>query len=167
MEELQFGESIDFTFESVDLSFSNEDGKILEGGKLIITNKRFLWSNEERSFTTEFVNLTLHAISHDTNTFPKPCVYCQFDIEPAFQVISPEENEDEDNDDDVETFVEIYVIPRDIEGLKQIFNALSLAVAKNPVDDEDDSDDEGLEAANARTLEHIESIFKLPEDANI
>jgi hypothetical protein len=157
-------ETIDFIQQSIELHFNNETNSFGKG-KLFITSKRVVWlsDNGEKSVDFDVPYITLHAISRDVQTYPKPCVYCQVDV-------------DEDEIDADESILsEFYLAPEDENDLMKVFEALSHAALINPDPDEGDEDDDGfiynvdeveLGAEQARRLEHLESVFQFPVEEN-
>jgi hypothetical protein len=145
-------------------------------GKLFITTARIIWvSNDEkqlRAFDFDVPYITLHAVSRDPITYPRPCLYCQLD----------DGNEDADNDD-VGTG-ECFFVPdtSDADALGKLFEAFCSAAVRNPSEDDDqgdgfigeDNDDElifdvnevTLGAEEARRLGHLESVFQAPDFNN-
>lgn len=169
--ELWEEETIDFTLENVELNFRS-DAPPIGSGKLFVTSKRVIWlGQDEKAFDFDVKYITLHAITRDTDSYPKPCIYCQLD---AF---NSEDGGDADGDEDAEEEEEIldemYIVPSSEDQLQSVFDALSTAAMKNPDDPEEweqDGDDEliyntdevELGAEQARTLAHLESVFNVP-----
>jgi hypothetical protein len=153
--ELRDDEKITFELEGVELSFdatSSSPGC----GKVIVTTSRIIWQNECSVYDFDVPYIVLHAITTDTTSFPKPCLYCQFD----------EEREGES--------VECFMAPADPKtDLQALFDAFSVAALNNP-DPPEEGEQEGddnlifneqevkLGAEQAKRLAHFESVFQLP-----
>ena len=107
----------------------NPDLPSLGNGILCITSNRIIWYNDEKTaiYDYDVPYIVLHAITNDISSFPRPCIYCQYDI-----VI------DEDHDDNQEC----YFAPTDIDinPLLKIFDSFSKAALLNPDDIEDDDE---------------------------
>jgi nucleotide-sensitive chloride channel 1A len=171
--ELWEGETIDFKLNRVELSFDCDAANSKGQGKLFVTSKRVLWigdnNTQNNSFDFDVPFITLHAISKDPQTYPKPCVYCQVDVEED----EIEQEEEEGNDDFIKEF---FLIPEEEHDLSPIFEALSHAALINPDPyDEDEGNDDFVFNPNeiaegseqARVLDHLESVFQFPaEDDN-
>jgi hypothetical protein len=101
----------------------------------------------------------LHAVTHDTESYPFPCLYCQLD----------EEDEDADQ--------EVFFVPADEATLQALFQAFSHVAMLNPdMDMDEDEDGMGsnliynldeveLGAEEARRLAQFESAFVEPSSA--
>ena len=166
MPELWDGESIDYSLDDVEISFSADKGS--EGiGKLFITSRRVIWlGRDEKAFDFDVPYIVLHAITRDVDSYPKPCIYCQLDCEECL--------ESDDGDDSEDALAdEMFLVPNSDEHLSAMFNALSAAALNNPDPPEEweqEGDDEliynldevELGAEQARTLEHLESVFNVP-----
>ncbi len=115
-------------FSDIELSF-NPDLPSLGNGILCITSDRIIWYNNEKSIIYDYdvPYIVLHAITNDICSFPRPCIYCQFDV-----II------DEDHDDNQECFFAPLDI--NINPLRKIFDCLSKAALLNPDDIEDDNE---------------------------
>ncbi|KAJ1427007.1 regulator of volume decrease after cellular swelling-domain-containing protein [Ochromonadaceae sp. CCMP2298] len=162
------GETIDYQLDNVELSFDAAKDAV-GTGSLFITTKRVVWlGTGESAFDFDVPFIVLHAISRDVDSYPKPCIYCQFDTE--------EGGGDDDEDEDEEAALdEMFLAPSREEDLKGMFDALSAAAMNNPdppEDGEEEGDDElifnaeevELGAQQARALSHLESVFHLPGD---
>lgn len=167
--ELWEGETIDYCLDDVEINFSAEKPPV-GVGKLFVTSKRVIWlGRDESAFDFDVPYIALHAVTRDADSYPKPCVYCQLDVD--------EECNDEGSDDEEasdETPDEMFLIPSCEENLSDIFSALSAAALNNPDPPEEweqEGDDEliynseevELGAEQARTLAHLESVFCVPE----
>lgn len=161
-------------FGSIELSFSSESP--CEGvGDLYITTGRIIWiadsssSNKTlKAFDFDVPYIILHALTHDVNTYPKPCLYCQLD--------APEQEDPEDDDQD---FGECFFVPSESDEacLQKLFDAFSEAAQRNPDDHEEEEgdfytgDDEliynkdevRLGAEQVERLNHLESVFHVDD----
>lgn len=165
--ELWEDETIDYELNDVELSFGATK-PVIGTGKFIVTSKRVLWMGTgESAYDFDVPYIALHAITRDPDSYPKPCIYCQLDCE-------EEDNGDESDDDESEVLDEMFLAPSNEEHLTAMFNALSAAALNNPdplEDWEQEGDDEliynadevQLGAEQARTLDHLESVFNVPE----
>ncbi len=153
---------INFELSNCEISFDAAKGAH-GAGKLYITSKRVLWIGEtvDSAFDYDVAYVVLHAVTRDEESYPKPCVYCQLDVE-------------EEEQDDEEITTELFLVPADEAALMKIFDALSHAALLNP-DPEEEGDEflgdfvfdeneiaEGSE--QARILNHLESVFVLTGD---
>lgn len=162
--ELWENETIDYKLNEVEFALTNESpvGK----GVLFITSKRIIWlesgSECNKAFDFDVPYITLHAVSRDLNTYPKPCIYCQLDVE---------EGEEEEAD-----MTEFFLAPSEENDLLAMFEAFSHAAMLNPdplEDGEDDGGDEfiynvdevNLGAEQALALNHWDSVFVEPGEA--
>jgi hypothetical protein len=128
--QMRDNESILFTFTDIEFSFSATTPVGI--GSLFVTSQRFVWLSESDAYDFDVRFVMLHAISKDAATYPKPCVYCQLDVEQCG-------DEDEDNEDD-----ECYFAPAEEDVLMQIFEAFSQAAQMNPDPEEDEAGGEGV-----------------------
>lgn len=169
--ELWENETLDFSLDRVELSFTNDSTKVEGVGKLYITSKRVLWISPTKAYDFDVPYITLHAVSKDPQTYPKPCVYCQTDVEEdAFEDI----NDDEEEGNEDQAITEFFLAPEEDRDLQSLFDALSHAALINPdpEDEEDNGDDDfifnvdevRLGAEQARVLDHLESVFQFPDE---
>jgi hypothetical protein len=166
--ELWEDETIDYTLDDVEINFSAEKPPV-GTGKLFITSKRVIWLGKgDEAYDFDVPYIVLHAVTRDADSYPKPCIYCQLDCEEA------EGDEDDEEEEPGEVLDEMFLVPSNEEHLTAMFNALSAAALNNPDPAEDweqEGDDEliynaeevELGAEQARTLEHLESVFNIPE----
>ena len=80
------------------IAFSSSDSGL--PGTLYVTTSRFIWVGTETAHDFDAAYIVLHAITHDTDSYPRPCLYCQFD----------EESEDEEQ--------EMFLVPQGEETCK-------------------------------------------------
>eukprot|EP01039_Chlorochromonas_danica_P000126 gene126-134_t len=154
--ELWDEESIDYVLDKVELALDAEEGP-LGNGMLYITSKRVIWlGSNGKACDFDVPYITLHAVSRDTETYPKPCIYCQLDTE-----------------DDSDGLKEMFLIPEEELDIMKVFEALSHAALINPdplEDGEEEGDDDliyneeevRLGAEQARILDHLDSVFVVP-----
>ena len=156
-------------FEDIEFSLSSDPSKNEGIGDLYITSGRIIWianknhSSVTKAFDFDIPYIILHALSHDENTYAKPCLYCQLDN-------SSESDLDEE-------FGECFFVPPNDSVLLKLFESFSEAAQRNPdadVDDDDfvvdgdgdeliyNIDEVRLGAEEARRLEHLESVFNVP-----
>lgn len=188
--ELLNDESIIHRFCNIELSFDKENStKNMGLGTIFVTQSRIIFIGAKHSFDFDVRYIVLHAVSRDKESYPKPCLYCQFaHDEEQFYDDCEENGEDIDeecmkeelaNEEDIQTIatsaVEMFLVPSNDTDLLQLFNAFSNAALSNPdpvepgheFDDEDDGliyniEEVELGAMQARALDHLESIFVEP-----
>lgn len=157
--ELYDTESLDFELNNVELSFTHTTP--IGIGQLFITSKRVIWIGSDTAYDFDVPYIVLHAITKDVESYCKPCIYCQLDCD------EPEEEGD--------AMDEMFLAPEIEDDLLKVFNALSRAALNNPdppEEGEQEGDDElifntdevELGARQARTLNHLESVFMLPSE---
>lgn len=81
------------TFPQVTIAFSREDAGAV--GTLFATTNRFVWIGADAAHDFDAAYIVLHAVTHDTESYPRPCLYCQLD----------------EDDDDAEQ--EVFFVPTD------------------------------------------------------
>jgi nucleotide-sensitive chloride channel 1A len=150
--EMWENEEVDFKLNEVEISFLN-DGNVGFIGTLYITTKRIIWISEIKAYDFDVTFITLHAITRDPDSYPRPCIYCQFDSE----------QEIGDN-----TYDELFFVPKSESQLTLIFDALSRAAQLNPDESDNceyDSDliynleEVQLGASQINTLNHLDSVM--------
>lgn len=177
MIEIQDSETLDFCLDDVEIAFNPERGAI---GicRVTITSKRVVLQLKDEFYEIDPQFIALHAITRDTSSYPKPCIYCQlgYGVED-----DGEELEEVDNDESgsaTETAMrelsEMYLAPRHDESLKDLYDAFSKLALLNPDEEEegDEYDDDlifnvdevTLGSEQARALAHLESVFTAPTD---
>ena len=124
-------ETILFTFPRIEFAFKASENK--GKGILYVTSARFLWLSDTESIDLDVPFVMLHAVSKDTGTYPKPCIYCQLDVDVR---------EDEDEDDAEPS--ECFLAPEDDDILMSIFDAFSQAAQMNPDPEEEEEEGEGI-----------------------
>lgn len=98
---------------------------------------RILWLSSEYAslgYTIDFTSISMHAISTDPESFDKPCIYIQLDLEESAEDIYQNEatEENEDNDD---ILPELRLIPTSsssFQVLESLFDALCKGAERNP-----------------------------------
>ncbi|CAE7721471.1 unnamed protein product, partial [Symbiodinium microadriaticum] len=115
-------ETLMYTKEGVDFTFNPETPTI--PGTLYITSRRVIWASEELAYDFDVPYIVLHAVTHDPSSFPRPCLYCQLDVEEG------EGAEDEPT--------EMYFVPASEGDLQEMFDAFSQAAVLNPDPDFDE-----------------------------
>lgn len=160
-------ETIDYELVNLELCF-NPKSSTLGKGSLYITNKRVIWLGlGDVAYDFDVPYIVLFAITKDVESYCKPCIYCQLDYD------CDENDIDDNNEEDI--IDEMYLVPENENDLMLIFNALSIAALKNPdppEEGEKEGDDElifnteevELGAKQAKTLQHLESVFQIPDN---
>ena len=122
-------------------SAEDEAGGHQGTGRLTITSKRLMWQEEEggagKTYEVEVPMITLHAISKDPESFPKPCLYCQVGgwvdgawpcfvlCTHAFYTTQVSEGGEEEEEEEVGEAKEVCFVPQDPESRKCIVCCLS------------------------------------------
>ncbi|KAF5391267.1 hypothetical protein D9757_001987 [Collybiopsis confluens] len=134
---------------------TEEDAK--EGTLYVLESVLVFMSRTGKGFQIEYPSITLHAVSRRDAS---PSIYCQLDessakalkmlVDTADQAGGNVEDEDENNEDELD-MRELNVIPKNIDALEPIFDALSLCAALHPDppgsdDDENDFDEAFIDA---------------------
>ena len=112
---------------------------------LVVSEDAVRWGS---SITLNYVNIILHAMCTDIESYPKPCIYMQ--VETSGENMS-----------------EIRLVPQDPSSLQALFDQLSKCAALHPdLDGEEEgeqSDSEYFDATtNAMKLQKLESVFIEP-----
>ena len=171
-------EVVNFRLANVQLSFRATEN--VGSGELIVTSSRVMWIGQKRAFDFDVQYIVLHAITKDQDSFPLPCLYCQFDDD-SFE---DEEMEEEDEQGkisrggDIGNWIkrcqtgEMFLAPSDENELRAVFDAFSQAALLNPDEEEDEgegndgfifnAEEVELGAQQAKALDHLESVFVLP-----
>jgi len=73
-----------FELADVEISYGSSAMAPEGRGLLQVTSKRLIWKEQQQEagaegkvYEVEVPCITLHAISKDPSSFPKPCMYCQ------------------------------------------------------------------------------------------
>ena len=120
------------SFSNVEFSFSADTSKGV--GKLYVTTERIIWLSTADSFDFDVRYIMLHAVSKDVSTYPKPCIYCQLDVE---------YNEEEEGEEEESEPSECFFVPEEPEDLMTIFDTFSQAAQLNPDPEEEEEDELG------------------------
>ena len=102
-----------------------------------MTTKRIIWLSDKESYDFDVPYIMLHAISKETSTYPKPCIYCQLDAD-------CDENEDEYEEDDETEPSECFFAPEDQDILMTLFDMFSQTAQLNPDPEEEEAEGEGF-----------------------
>jgi nucleotide-sensitive chloride channel 1A len=156
-------ETVDFALKDIAIAFSASQGAAARGC-LYVTSRRILFVSPELCIDYDVPFIVLHAICNDPDSYPDPCVYCQLD------------EEEDSNADQLDESMEVFFIPQSSADLLPIFDAFSKAAMNNP-DIMEDGEMQGQDelyfnedeirhgsAENGRILDHLESVFRVPED---
>lgn len=164
---LRDGESIDYRLVKVGVAYKDSD-PVIEEVQLYVTSSRIILIGENLAADFDVSYITLHAVTRDPASYPRPCLYCQLDFEV-----------DDDDEEETEALLfpksELFLVPENLSDLKDMFDAFSHAALLNPdppEDGEEEGDDEliynttevTLGVEQARALEHLESVFHLSGD---
>jgi len=144
---LEEGEEMDYSVENVACSIlrdeDDDDDELKEPefwgcGTLSVTTTRVLWRRTEAApeahadamaaFAVQVKHVGLHAVTRDPETFASPCLYAQLLLD---------EFEGESNEP-----AELYLAPRNVKQLPELFAAFSKAAELNPDTDDDEDDDD-------------------------
>ncbi|CAH1159320.1 unnamed protein product [Phyllotreta striolata] len=148
-----------FKYPESDIKCQSEDVKVfldkkdLGTGTLFVSESTLCWKQrEDVGWTIGYTNISLHAISKDTNIHPSDCVYIMTDGRLTMPGDTPPSEEDKD-DSDVESntdISEILLIPANDESISQIYEAIKVCQELNP--DPMDEYDEDLSEDNDDNL---------------
>ena len=168
-------ETIDYCLSDVELAFTST--KIIGLGKLYVTSTRVIWIGEQKAYEFDVPFIILHAITHDSESYPKACLYCQLDSEEEYNDSNDEENEENEDSDNNERDdklpTELFFAPTDEVDLIHMFDAFSRAALLNPDEAENDEmdgeliynlDEVQLGAEQSKALDHLESVFQFPKE---
>ena len=115
----------------------------LGSGTLYIAESSVTWLNEEgQGFLLEYPSISLHAVSRDLTSFPRPCLYVMVDgkLDMNEDVIS---SDDDDVTNDPEpSITEIRFVPANPDSLDAVFSAMSDCQVLHPDEDASFSDEE-------------------------
>lgn len=144
----------------VELSFRSDSAQVFSDGEVVVTSSRVLWLGIERSFDFSVVGILLHAVARDPESYPRPCLYCQLEVdEPVDDAGKEEGDEETPSHDEEESFIErcstgeMYLSPQHQEELEPLFEALSKAALLCPDPDDDDDDTVGEWIFNENEVE--------------
>ena len=88
------GESVLHRCDDVELAFVS--GPPVGRGRVVVTSQRLLWLGEQRSFAFSVPSILLHALTSDPDSYPRPCLYCQLDLESDMRGPDDDDNGDDD-----------------------------------------------------------------------
>lgn len=166
---LEDGEQIHYSQPQINFYFAVDDNQGL--GTLFITNKRVIWlhQNEKKGYSIDFYHLMCHAISREPTThFSHSCIYCQLDIDDPNYFEARFVPEGTNSFFDFSE-IKLTLSSLDSSSLTNIYEALCECAALNPDPVEEDEgefffneDEVNFGAEQAKTLEHLESVFTMP-----
>ena len=130
---LRDDENLITQFSNIEFSFAalNPNGI----GQLYVTTERIIWLSTTESFDFDVRYIMLHAVSKDESTYPKPCIYCQLDVECV---------EDVDDKDEESEPSECFFAPQEPEDLMTIFDTFSQTAQLNPDPEEEEEFGDGM-----------------------
>ncbi|KAL5005008.1 hypothetical protein ScPMuIL_018464 [Solemya velum] len=146
------------------------DGHNVGAGTLYIAESNVAWtSTSGQGFSLEYPNISLHAVSRDTSSYPQECLYLMLDC----KLCEDTERKSESSDEEESPTTDVRFIPADKGVLDAMFSAMSECQALHPDEQDTDSEAEqeceyydgveGLENLTMdgqRTLEHLENILE-------
>nr|GMC94391.1 chloride conductance regulatory protein ICln [Ipomoea batatas] len=104
----------------------------LSPGTLYITSRKVVWlsnTDTERGYAVDFLNISLHAVSRDPESYPSPCIYAQGD----------EDDDDSEGSDtegnetlDLSRITEMRVVPSDPNQVDALFQMFCECAELNP-----------------------------------
>ncbi|XP_019200163.1 PREDICTED: chloride conductance regulatory protein ICln [Ipomoea nil] len=107
----------------------------LSPGTLYITTRKVVWlsdTDRERGYAVDFLNISLHAVSRDPESYPSPCIYAQIDI-------GDEDDDDSEGSDtecnetlDLSRITEMRVVPSDPNQVDALFQMFCECAELNP-----------------------------------
>nr|GMC98449.1 chloride conductance regulatory protein ICln [Ipomoea batatas] len=107
----------------------------LSPGTLYITTRKVVWlsnTDTERGYAVDFLNISLHAVSRDPESYPSPCIYAQIDI-------GDEDDDDSEGSDtegnetlDLSRITEMRVVPSDPNQVDALFQMFCECAELNP-----------------------------------
>jgi len=186
---LDDGESVAYELGDVELAFDRDNPRANAGrGTLYITQSRIFFISGKCSFDIDVRFIALHAVSRDEDSYPVPCLYCQFAREEDDNFSDGEDDDENDTGDSsgedlagelqrlASTAVEMFLAPSNEADVMPLFDAFSRAALSNPDPvepghEDDEGDDEliyniqevELGAQQAAILDHLESVFHEPK----
>eukprot|EP00897_Mesotaenium_endlicherianum_P007561 jgi/Mesen1/6833/ME000351S05948 len=97
----QEGETLSHIEPNVGIALGDAEHK--EMGTLYITTKRLVWlsgENPQKGYGVDFLSLTMHAISRDSDAYPQPCIYTQIESDEIDEELEEGYEEDNEGDED-------------------------------------------------------------------
>lgn len=185
---LNENEVVNYQLSNVELAFTMDS--IVGEGKLYVTSNRIIWISDQLAYDFDVQHIILHAVTSDLNSYPKPCLYCQFNVEGDYDnnTENAQCEEDELIDDENSGQIakksdssdnnpsEMFLAPLKSDDIKNLFDAFSKAALDNPDDMEVDEfdgdliynvDEVRLGAEQANALAHLDSILQIPDDMKL
>jgi nucleotide-sensitive chloride channel 1A len=83
----------------------------------VMFSRRVIWSGADEAHDFDAAYIVLHAITHDPESYPKPCIYIQFDVDVDGAGGGLDDEDDSEEGEDSEAFV----VPADPEQREQQF----------------------------------------------
>ncbi|XP_051182444.1 chloride conductance regulatory protein ICln [Lolium perenne] len=115
-------------------------------GTLFVTTRRVIWLSEAEKgtgYAVEFLDVTLHAVSRDPETYPSPCLYTQIEAEAG----SDEEAGDLDTEPlselQLAKISEMRIILSDAAQLDSLFDAFCHCAELNPDPTAEQNEEDG------------------------
>ncbi|CAH1781601.1 unnamed protein product [Owenia fusiformis] len=122
---------------------SQVDDHNFGNGTLFITENQVSWlSAEGTGFSLDYEQISLHAVSRDTTTFPEECLYLMIDGKLTDDRESGEDAEDDDDDESATT--DVRFIPQNKETLDTMYRNMCECQALHPDPEDVSSGDEEL-----------------------
>lgn len=111
-------------------------------GSLYITQSCVSWLSESgRGFSLEYPKISLHAVSRETSSFPKPCLYVMVDGRLDDEEKAEGDSEDEDEEDE-DQITEVRFVPEDATALDVMHQAVCDGNILHPDPDDSLSDED-------------------------
>ncbi|KAL5254042.1 hypothetical protein ACHWQZ_G013711 [Mnemiopsis leidyi] len=112
-------------------------GSELGSGKFYVGETEIVWirDGDEVGFKLNYKQLIAHAVSKDTNVYPRTCVYMLYEGGTT-ETLSTDSSDEEESGN-----VEIRIAPQNDNAVQRIYQAISDGQLLHP-DDEDESDSE-------------------------
>ncbi|XP_069496070.1 methylosome subunit pICln [Ambystoma mexicanum] len=120
-------------------------GKGLGSGTLYIAESRLSWLNGSGlGFALDYPTISLHAISRDTNAYPREHLYVMVNAKLGDEELKDDmgDEDESDGEDDIEPITEVRFVPSDKSALEAMFSAMCECQALHPDPDDEDSDDD-------------------------
>ncbi|XP_014256606.1 methylosome subunit pICln [Cimex lectularius] len=116
--------------------------KDLGKGTIYIAESCLSWVNEAtgRGFSLQYPHICVHAVSRDTSTYPKECLYLMIDANIDFS--GEEQGSDEEEEDAEDKMTEIRFIPDDKTSLDSMYSAMNVCQALHPDPQQDSLSEE-------------------------
>ncbi|GAA0147722.1 hypothetical protein LIER_07354 [Lithospermum erythrorhizon] len=95
-------------------SSDNVDQPILNVDEELMRVQRVIWlsdSDRGKGYCVDFLSISLHAVSTDSEAYPSPCIYAQIDTGTDGE--ESEESDSESNEIDLSKVTEMRLMPSD------------------------------------------------------